>query len=93
MGFISTIIYNIRNMKKARKIREMGKEKLLALKDEDFYEAICCLCYDAVYDIKAKGLTKEQILSYSLYMFEMEVNNGGFAQFFFNYYYFFTFKK
>lgn len=84
MGFISKILYNIRNMKKAKKIREMGKENLLALADEDFYEAICCLCDDAVYDIKAVGLTKEQILAYSLYMFEMEVNNGGLCQFFVN---------
>ena len=84
MGFVSAILYNIRNMKKAKKIREMGKENLLALEDEDFYEAICCLCDDAVYDIKAVGLTKEQIFAYSLYMFEMEVNNGGLCQFFVN---------
>ena len=84
MGFFSTILYNIKNMKKAKKIREMGKENLLALEDEDFYEAMICLCDDAVYDIKAAGLTKEQILAYSLYMFEMEVNNGGLCQFFVN---------
>ena len=84
MGFISTILYNIRNMKKANKIRKTGKENLLALEDEDFYEAICCLCDDAVYDITAADLTKEQILAYSLYMFEMEVNNGGLCQFFVN---------
>ncbi len=84
MGFISTILNNIRNMKKAKKIREMGKENLLALEDEDFYEAMCCLCDDEVYDIKASGLTKEQILAYSIYMFEMEVNNGGLCQFFVN---------
>ena len=84
MGFISTILYNIRNMKKANKIRKTGKENLLALEDEDFYAAICCLCDDAVYDITAADLTKEQILAYSLYMFEMEVNNGGLCQFFVN---------
>ena len=39
MGFISTVLYNVRNMKKAKKIREMGKENLLALEDEEFYEA------------------------------------------------------
>jgi prepilin signal peptidase PulO-like enzyme (type II secretory pathway) len=37
-----------------------------------------------VYDITAADLTKEQILAYSLYMFEMEVNNGGLCQFFVN---------
>ena len=84
MGFISTVLYNVRNMKKAKKIREMGKENLLALEDEEFYEAACCLCDDAVYDINAVGLTKEQILAYSLYKFEMEVNNGGLCQFFVN---------
>ena len=84
MGFFSTILYNIKNMKKAKKIREMGKENLLALEDEDFYEAMICLCDDAVYDITAAGLTKEQIFAYSLYMIEMEVNNGGLCQFFVN---------
>ena len=84
MGIISTVLGNIRNMNKANKIRKMGKEKLLALGDEEFYEAICCLCDDAVYDIKAADLTKEQIFAYSLYMFEMEVNNGGLCQFFVN---------
>lgn len=84
MRLFSTILYNIKNMKKAKKIREMGKENLLALEDEDFYEAMICLCGDAVYDIKAADLTKEQILAYSLYMFEMEVNNGGLCQFFVN---------
>ena len=84
MGFISVILHNIKNMKKAKKLREMGKDALLALKDEDFYEAICCLCDDAVYDINAVGLAKEQILAYSLYMFEMEINNGGLCQFFVN---------
>lgn len=84
MGFLSTILYNIKNMKKAKKIREMGKENLLALEDEEFYEAMICLCDDAVYDMKAADLTKEQILAYSLYMFEMEVNNGGLCQFFVN---------
>ncbi len=84
MGFFSTMLCNIKNMKKAKKIREMGKENLLALEDEEFYEAMICLCDDAVYDIKAAGLTKEQILAYSLYMFQMEVNNGGLCQFFVN---------
>ena len=71
-------------MKKANKIREMGKKNLLALEDEEFYEAMVCLCDDTVYDIKAPDLTKEQILAYSLYMFEMEVTNGGLCQFFVN---------
>ena len=84
MGFFLTILYNMKNMKKAKKIRAMGKENLLALEDEDFYEAMICLCDDAVYDIHAAGLTQEQILAYSLYMFEMEVNNGGLCQFFVN---------
>lgn len=84
MGLFSTILCNIKNMKKAKQIREMGKENLLVLEDEEFYEAMICLCDDAVYDIKAADLTKEQILAYSLYMFEMEVNNGGLCQFFVN---------
>ena len=38
MGILGTIIYNIKNMKKAKKFRTLGKEGLLALNDEDFYE-------------------------------------------------------
>lgn len=39
------------NMKKVKQYRNMGKDGLLALKDDDFYEAIECMCEDAVYDI------------------------------------------
>ena len=51
MGLISTIFSNVKNMKKAKQYRNMGKEGLLALNDDDFYEAIECMCEDAVYDI------------------------------------------
>ena len=84
MGFISTFIFNVRNMKKAKQFRTMGKEKLLSLQDDKFYEAIECLCEDAVYDIQEPTLTKEQVLVYSLCRFEAEVNNGGLCQFFVN---------
>ena len=84
MGLFSTIFSNVRNMKKAKQYRNMGKEGLLALNDADFYEAVECLCEDAVYDIQAPELLEEQILVYSLYRFEAEVNNGGLCQFFVN---------
>jgi len=84
MGIISTIIYNIKNMKKAKQFRNMGKDNLLALHDETFYEAIECMCEDAVYDIQEPTLTEEQVLLYSLCRFEAEVNNGGLCQFFVN---------
>ena len=85
MGLISTIFSNVKNMKKAKQYRNMGKEGLLALNNNDFYEAIECMCEDAVYDIQAPTLTQEQIIVYSLCRFEAEVNNGGLCQFFVNY--------
>lgn len=51
MGLISTIFSNVKNMKKVKQYRNMGKDGLLALKDDDFYEVIECMCEDAVYDI------------------------------------------
>ena len=84
MGILGAIIYNIKNMKKAKKFRTMGKEGLLVLDDEDFYDAIECVCEDAVYDIKDSKLTDEQKFVYSLNKFEAEVNNGGLCQFFVN---------
>ena len=84
MGIFSAIIHNIKNMKKAKKFRAMGKAGLLALDDEEFYDAIECVCEDAVYDIEETSLTKEQKFVYSLNKFEAEVNNGGLCQFFVN---------
>ena len=71
-------------MKKAKKLRSMGTDGLLALEDEEFYDAIECICEDAVYDIKEANLTDEQKIVYSLNKFEAEVNNGGLCQFFVN---------
>ena len=84
MGILGTIIYNIKNMKKAKKYRTMGKAGLLDLRDEEFYDAIECICEDAVYDINETKLTDEQKIVYSLNKFEAEVNNGGLCQFFVN---------
>lgn len=71
-------------MKKANNIKSMNIEDLLALNDDDLYDAIECICEDAVYDIKAPELTEAQIFVYSLNRFEAEVNNGGLCQFFVN---------
>ena len=84
MGLFSMIFSNVKNMKKAKQYRSMSKEGLLALNDDDFYEAVECLCEDAVYDIQAPTLLEEQILVYSLNYFLREVNNGGLCQFFVN---------
>lgn len=84
MGLFSLIFSNVKNMKKAKQYRSMSKEGLLALNDDDFYEAVDCLCEDAVYDIQAPTLLEEQILVYSLNYFLREVNNGGLCQFFVN---------
>ena len=71
-------------MKKAKKIRAMGKAQVLSLDDEQFFDAINCVCEDAVFDINESRILKEQKLLYSLIEFEMEVNNGGLCQFFVN---------
>lgn len=84
MGLFSTIFSNVKNMKKAKQYRNMGRDGLLALNDDDFYEAVECMCEDAVYDIQAPTLLEEQIVVYSLNSFEREVNNGGLCQFFVN---------
>lgn len=84
MGLFSMIFSNVKNMKKAKQYRNMGKEGLLALNDDDFYNAVDCLCEDAVYDIQAPTLLEEQIWVYSLNSFVREVNNGGLCQFFVN---------
>ena len=84
MGILGAIFFNIKNMKKAKKLRSMSKEELLALNDEEFFSAFECLCEDAVYDIKSADISEEQKLVYSLNRFEAEVNNGGLCQFFVN---------
>ena len=84
MGILGAILSNMKNMKKAKKIRAMSKDELLSLSDEDFFDAIECVCEDAVFDINAPGINEEQKLVYSLNRFEAEVNNGGLCQFFVN---------
>lgn len=84
MGFLGNILYNIQNMKKAKRIRTMSKDSMLALDEDEFYNAIECVCEDAVYDIKASDITEEQKLVYTLNKFMAEVNNGGLCQFFVN---------
>ncbi len=84
MGILGTILFNMKNMKKAKKIRAMGKEQILNLDDEQFFDAINCVCEDAVFDIKDSIIPQKQKLLYSLIEFEMEVNNGGLCQFFVN---------
>ncbi len=84
MGILGVIFRNFKNMKKAKQFRTMSEEEWLRLDEEDFYDAVLCVCNDAVYDIKADDLTQEQINVYSLINFEIEVNNGGLCQFFVN---------
>lgn len=84
MGILGTILFNLRNMKKAKKLHSMSKEQLLALDDDAFYDALFTVTYDAVFDINEPGLPAELINVFSLIQFEMEVNNGGLCQFFVN---------
>ncbi len=81
---ISLIIKMIKSYSQANKIKKMGSASLLALDDDDFYEAIECYCDGAIMDVTDEDLTIEQRYIYSLYMFELEVNNGGLCQFFVN---------
>jgi hypothetical protein len=71
-------------MKKAKEIRSMSKEDILAFNNEEFFDAIECVCKDAVFDITSSDINEEQKLVYSLNKFEAEVNNGGLCQFFVN---------
>ena len=84
MGVFNIILSNFKNMKKAKKIRSMSKEEVLALNDEDFFDAVECVCQDAVFDITHSDISEEQKLVYSLNRLEAEVNNGGLCQFFVN---------
>ena len=84
MGILGTIHFNMQNMKKAKKLRAMTAEEIIAMNDEDFFCAVECLCEDAVYDIKSSDISEEQKLVYSLNRFEAEVNNGGMCQFLVN---------
>lgn len=85
MGIIGTIIGNLKRMKRAKAIRSMPRAELLAMDDGDFFDAMECVCEDAVYDLKEqKDLPRELILAYTLIKLEVEVNNGGLCQFFVN---------
>lgn len=87
MGFLSTVLYNIRQMKRAKNLRSMSIEDILLLDDEELYDAIDCVCTDAidsVSDMTAPELNEVQKYVYSLLRFEAEVNNGGLCQFFVN---------
>lgn len=85
MGLISTIVYYIKNMRRANRIRKTDRNELLNLSDEDFYETIFqYVCEGVVIDINDTSITNEQRNVYSLLTFEMEINNGGLCQFFVN---------
>ncbi len=84
MGILGLILSNAKNMHKAKNYRKMKTAQLLALDDEAFYDAVACVCNDAVYDLREAVATKEQKQLYCLLTFEAEVNNGGLCQFFVN---------
>ena len=87
MGFLGTVLYNIKQMKKANKLKSMSMEDILALDDDTLYDAVDCVCEDAidsVSDITSPELSDAQRFVYSLIRFEAEVNNGGLCQFFVN---------
>lgn len=82
---IGTIISNLSEMRRASRYRKMGAYVLLAMDDDSFYDAMECLCTDAVeYDIEGENISQEQRNVYTLICFEREVNNGGLCQFFTN---------
>ena len=84
MGFLRQIIYNFKMMKKADKLKALSNEELLALSDEELYNALEIICYFAVYDINDADLTNEQRVCSTLLNLDSEVNNGGLCQFFVN---------
>ena len=85
MGVIGIILSNIRNMRKAGKLRRMPRAELLAMEDGDFYNAMECIAEAEIYDLEEqKELPRELIFAYTLIKLETEVNNGGLCQFFVN---------
>ncbi len=84
MSILRTILSNIKNIKRAKKLREMGAEELLKLNDDMFYDAMLCIINDTIVDLKHEKYTDEQITLYTLMNFEAEVNNGGLCQFLVN---------
>ncbi len=84
MPILRTILSNIKNIKRAKKLREMGAEELLKLNDDMFYDAMLCIINDTIVDLQHETYTEEQINLYTLMSFETEVNNGGLCQFFVN---------
>lgn len=84
MGICGTILFNLKNMKRAKKIRSLGRTELLAMDDEEFYNALHCVLYDTVFEINDPALNEPQKLAYTLINLETEVNNGGLCQFFVN---------
>ena len=85
MGVFGIILGNLRYMKKAKKLRTMPRAELLAMDDDEFYDAMECITEDAVYDlVEQKDLPQELIFAYTLIKLEVEVNNGGLCQFFVN---------
>ena len=82
---IGRIISNLSEMRRASKYRKLGAGALLAMEDDSFYDAIECMCTDAVeYDIDGETVSEEQRNVYTLICLEREVNNGGLCQFFTN---------
>ena len=43
MGVIGIILGNLRNMRRAKKLRAMPRAELLAMDDEAFYDAMECI--------------------------------------------------
>ncbi len=84
MSVFSIILGNIKNMRQAKKLRRLGAEGLLAMEDEDLYDAAACMSRDGVIEIDDPKLREELVNIYALTSFEMEVNNGGLCQFFVN---------
>ncbi len=84
MGILGVIFDAFRKMKMAKKYKKMGKEALLSLEEEDFYDAVACISEDASYDLQDPRVREEHKILYTLTKFEMEVNNGGLCQFFVN---------
>ena len=84
LRLIKLLIHLIKNGNQADKYRNMGTEDLLALDDEDLYDAVSCICEDVICELSDETLNNPQRYVYSLIQFEMEVNNGGLCQFFVN---------
>lgn len=76
MGILGLIVGHIEDRKRAKKLRALGTEGLLALDDDAFFNAVVHICEDALFNFKEEKKTHAQKVVCSLYEFETGMCGG-----------------